>query len=688
MQDLLYNISQVLGITIIHSLWQGLIVFIALRLFMLAFPAASAATKYKVSYGALTATLIWFVITLFKECGKYEWLSTTKLQVSPLDLPVIMAQVKAPANRLYFTISAYMPYLTAVYVVGLVFNSLKLGLAWNSIYRIRQNISDSGYEHIVNYLAKQLNISKKVKVVFSEWVDVPCVTGFIKPMILLPVSITCKLSTDEIEAILLHELAHVKRNDYLLNFIQQVMGILLFFNPFASLIGKRINEEREHCADDVVISSTGSPLSYAQALLKLEESNQQQQWQLALAASTKKYKLLNRIERIMKTKTQTVNIRPVLITVLALTTAITSIAWLNPEIKNGKVVIKNAPAIKKVVRVLTAPEPALDTVQSVQKRKKSINISYQDGNYKQSDFRDTIINNKKYKIVIEDENGNKREYNSVSELPEKDRKEFIGKPANLMFKMDSISSMKLDNYFPSEVWEKQAALSKKMGEEMAAKMNTPEFRKLQKELATKSLAMAKQFSSPAFQKQQKALVEQSLKMAKEFSSPEFLAKITDLQKHHDSPEFKAKVEEMAKYYEGDEFKAKVKEMTKYYESPAFKKSIKDIEKYYDSPEFKKKMEAFGKQFDSPEFQKKMEEFGKKMGKQFEDMDIKFNYDNQTDTVIRQKVDRDSKGYLKRTRSVDTVQRNNINRNVKGYVKHEIDAARSRAEVDTVIRKKP
>jgi len=637
MQNLLYNISQVLGITILHSLWQGLLIFIVLRLFLAARPAATSAVKYWVSYGALSLTLGWFIVTLFNELGKYEWLSTTALQITPLMLPAIIHEINEPANRLYFTIAQYMPYITMLYVVGLVFNTLKLSLAWNSIYRIRQNSSDAGFENTIIRLSQQLKISKFVKVAFSEWVDVPCVTGFVRPIILLPLSITTYLSTKEVEAILLHELAHVKRIDYLLNFIQQVIGILLFFNPFARLVGKIINQERENCCDDVVVHATGSPIIYAQALLKLEE-NKQHQWQLALAAATKKYELLNRIERIMKTKTHNVNIRPIIITTLALTCAISSIAWLNPEIKNGKVVIKNAPAIHKVVAAISPP-PVADTVATVKKRKKNITFKYDGGNAKQSDFIDTTINNKKYKIVVEDENGNKKEYNSLSELPEKDRKDFVGQAANLQYRLDSNSTMKLDNYFSSDVWQKQAMAAQKLGIEMSKKVNTPEFHKMQKEMVAKSLQMV---NSPAFKKQQKVMIEKSLEMAKKatgpemqkfiadavahagtpeyFNSEEFKKRTEDLSKYYDSPEFTAGIEKAAKYYDSPEFKKQVEKMGKYYDSPAFKKQIKEMTKVYDSPEFKKQMEEMGKQFDSPEFQKKMEEFGKNMGKMGDQMD--------------------------------------------------------------------
>lgn len=598
MHNLLYNISQVLGITILHSLWQGLLIFIVLRLFLLIKPATPPVIKYWVSYAALSVTLAWFIATLFKELGHYEWLSTTALQVTPLTLPGIIHEANAPVNKLYFNIAQYMPFLTILYIVGLAFNTLKLGMAWNNIYRIKQSSSNAGFEGLVNRLCQQLTITRLVKVNFSEWVDVPCITGFLKPVILLPVSITCTLSAEEIEAILLHELAHVKRNDYLLNFIQQVIGILLFFNPFARLISKIIHQERENSCDDMVVQAADRPFIYAQALLKLEE-NKQYQWQLALAATTKKYELLNRIERIMKTKTQTVNIRPVLITVLALTCAISSIAWLNPEIKGGKIVIKNAPAIHKIALALSAPAPAVtEPAKLARKHRRNISLKFISDTTMASPVNDTTIKNRKYKIVVEDENGHKTEYDSLNELSEKDRHALLSNSSRFSYTgTDSNASAHLQQLYQSDAWKKQVEEAQKMGMEMSKKMNTPKFKKLQKQMVAKSLAMA---NTPEFKKMQKELVE---RYTKSVSSPEVQKMIQDITKHasnpdyYNSPEFQKQMESFSKYYDSPEFKEITKKMSDYYDNPDFKKQMKKMTDYYDSPEFKSQLEKMSKGFD-------------------------------------------------------------------------------------------
>ena len=125
--------------------------------------------------------------------------------------------------------------------------------------------------------------------------------GTLKPVILLPIATINHLTSGQLEAILLHELAHIKRQDYLLNMLQTAGETILFFNPFVWLISRIIRRQREDCCDDLVVANTASPLQYAQALAILEQGRSNDQ-QLALAATGNRKHLLNRIKRIMVMK--------------------------------------------------------------------------------------------------------------------------------------------------------------------------------------------------------------------------------------------------------------------------------------------------------------------------------------------------------------------------------------------------
>jgi hypothetical protein len=127
------------------------------------------------------------------------------------------------------------------------------------------------------------------------------VVGVLRPMILLPITIADDLGAAGLEAILLHELAHISRADFLINLFQSIIETLLFFNPFAWRISAAIRREREHCCDDLVVAQISQPLTYARALVSLA-GRQQEVPGMALGATGSRPLLLNRIKRIIEMK--------------------------------------------------------------------------------------------------------------------------------------------------------------------------------------------------------------------------------------------------------------------------------------------------------------------------------------------------------------------------------------------------
>jgi hypothetical protein len=131
-------------------------------------------------------------------------------------------------------------------------------------------------------------------------------TGIFKPMILLPVSLVTQLRTDEVEAILLHELAHIKRKDYFVNLIQHFAEIIFFFNPAVLWLSSVIRDEREHCCDDLAIHETRSKEKFIQALVVFQEYHLRDT-QLALGFPGQKNHLLGRVKRIITNKNKSLN---------------------------------------------------------------------------------------------------------------------------------------------------------------------------------------------------------------------------------------------------------------------------------------------------------------------------------------------------------------------------------------------
>nr|WP_294795329.1 M56 family metallopeptidase [uncultured Mucilaginibacter sp.] len=330
MQLLMDNMGQVVGITLIHSLWQGLLIYLALRILFLCFPALSAEKKYLFSLSALFSIAIVFVYTFIAEVDKFDWQPSISADYVPVSKPIDITHQTAytgyadlvkvdldTSNTSFNSIfKASLPYITWFYLIGLFVNISMIGIAWNRIQVIKKNLWDAQYlQAKVDAFLVQFKIDAKVRVSFSGLIDVPCVVGYLKPIILLPVTLTTLLSAEEVESILLHELSHIKNNDYVLNLIQQMVSVLLFFNPFAQLIGRLVSTERENRCDDWVVSKTGKPLIYASALVKLEETRYEE-LRLVLAASGKKHFLRTRIERILNNHQSARHIRHWLLLVL------------------------------------------------------------------------------------------------------------------------------------------------------------------------------------------------------------------------------------------------------------------------------------------------------------------------------------------------------------------------------------
>ena len=226
----------------------------------------------------LFAAFLSFVLTIAE-----TYISLTSLHASTLFFsPVYFINVQQ--------LDKLLPYLSSVYIILLCFYLMRfIGNYQKTISLKNKNLLKApvAFRMFTKNIALHIGIKKKVQVWLSECIDVPSVIGFMKPVILLPVAVVNHLSVNQTEAILLHELAHIKRNDYLINLLQSVIEIILFFNPFAILLSRYAKKERENCCDDWVMNYQYNKHQYASALLLLEEQRRQQ-LVLAIAATNKK----------------------------------------------------------------------------------------------------------------------------------------------------------------------------------------------------------------------------------------------------------------------------------------------------------------------------------------------------------------------------------------------------------------
>ncbi|UEG53137.1 M48 family metalloprotease [Mucilaginibacter daejeonensis] len=362
METLLYNLGQALGMAILHSLWQGLLIYLLLRCLLGALPGIGSSGRYNLSVAAMLGIGVWFMVTLISELYEQDW--NTYTAVIPQAYPFSLKTLGTSAIKAYesysISLRPQLPFISMLYACGLLLQGTRLYYGRQQLRALKKTLlPDAALHAQIQRLAQRLKISKPVQAGMSHLATVPCVAGYLKPVIFMPAAMFTCLSPQEIEAILVHELAHIRRHDHLINYLQQLQAAVLFFNPFNILIDRMIDTEREHCCDDMVVNVTGQPLHYAYALLKIQEA-QPQQNALALAAGGKNH-LLNRIERIMKTTTPAGNVRHLALSLVLLTGSVCSIAWFNPEFKDGKLLVKHVdvPAVLHtfIDTVPKAPKP-------------------------------------------------------------------------------------------------------------------------------------------------------------------------------------------------------------------------------------------------------------------------------------------------------------------------------------------
>lgn len=352
-------LMQALGLAMLHSIWQGILLFCLLKMALYFVPGYKPGLRYRIMYSSLSGLFILFVYSFFM-----EWQAAQKMVLLLQSSPSVSAAPGTVDTWQYFLsfrhtalFNKYVPLLSVIYTSGILILCGKMIWEFLRVSYLRKQIMlpESLLQEQFIQLKTKTGI-RNVTLALSEKTQVPLVVGCLKPLILLPFSLVCKLDRQQLETILLHELAHVKRGDYFWNILQMVMETLLFFNPAAWWLSSVIREEREHSCDDYVLQHTQNPLPYAHALLALEEHRLS--YDAALAASGhKKSSLLNRIKRVtaMKQPTKISQRTLATITVLVLMGAVlcfaTAFGQNKKETSEPKKTSKSASYSKQVVTV-------------------------------------------------------------------------------------------------------------------------------------------------------------------------------------------------------------------------------------------------------------------------------------------------------------------------------------------------
>ncbi len=282
------GIVRVLAWTLLHFFWQGALVAAALAGALALLRHRSAGLRYGVAIVALAVMAAMPALTGW-------WLGS--LEPGPSGDDAMAATVQTPATSVIAAtpqargttpapsprasrsagghwLDPTLPWLVGLWLAGIGTLSLVHLGGWLRVRRLRtRSVRPAAprWRHACRSLARRLGIRRPVELLESTRITVPVVVGWLKPVVLFPASTFTGLAPRQLESILAHELAHVRRHDYLVNVLQVAVETLLFYHPAVWWCSRQVRDLREHCCDDLAVAVCGDRMVYARALADLEE---------------------------------------------------------------------------------------------------------------------------------------------------------------------------------------------------------------------------------------------------------------------------------------------------------------------------------------------------------------------------------------------------------------------------------
>lgn len=265
------KVTQAFCWMLIHSLWQGLLFTIITGVVIMLTRRSGAVVRYSIVIALfflfITVCCFTFIIELSYASEKFSVLQNVNL-------------ADTNETSLQYFLKSFIDYssshaslIVMVWFIIFCLKGIKMttALVYNRQVKNRKMIPSECWINKITSLCKQLKIKKTVLLFESGIIKIPVVLGHLKPIIFIPVGMLTNLHPGEVEAVLLHELAHIRRNDYFVNIIQVIAETIFFFNPAMLWMSELLREERENCCDDIAVAHSGNKKQYIQALISFKE---------------------------------------------------------------------------------------------------------------------------------------------------------------------------------------------------------------------------------------------------------------------------------------------------------------------------------------------------------------------------------------------------------------------------------
>jgi beta-lactamase regulating signal transducer with metallopeptidase domain len=368
MEMLTGPLAQAIGWALLHLLWQATIVAGILAAVLALIPRESATARYGAACSALALVFALFVATTIRAYDPaVAPVQTTATEEESVHVPLarIPAVIVATAaaswrDRAIDAVASArqsLPTVVAAWFLGVLFLSSRLLISWLRARRLVNHgavPATRDWQQVAERLSAALGLTRAVRLLESAAVEVPSVIGTLRPAILLPASTLTGLTPDQLEMVLAHELAHIRRHDFLMNLLQAFVETLMFYHPAVWWMSGRVRIERENCCDDLAVAVCGNPLQYAKALTRLEELRA---GDLQVVVAANGGSLLDRIRRIASGRAESTSVSSrwaaaiATLAILGLALAIPSVPALAQRDETPK------PAASKMDVVVPAAEP-------------------------------------------------------------------------------------------------------------------------------------------------------------------------------------------------------------------------------------------------------------------------------------------------------------------------------------------
>ncbi|MEA2602102.1 MAG: hypothetical protein QOF89_3094 [Acidobacteriota bacterium] len=256
---------------LVHFLWQGALAGLAAAGVLALLKNGRAVVRYAVATGFLLLMPALPVATAVRLAGSPE-ADTSSVGSAPIPARAEARPIPTPILTSTDTLPPVLPWVFGLWLAGVASLSVYHLGGWRVTRRLSRQGRAPGasLETLVLGLCRRLGIERAVILLESAAVSVPTVVGWLRPVLLVPASTLAGLSPRQLEAILAHELAHVRRHDYLINLLQAAVETLLFYHPAVWWVSTQVRRERENCCDDLAVAVCGDRLGYARALADLE----------------------------------------------------------------------------------------------------------------------------------------------------------------------------------------------------------------------------------------------------------------------------------------------------------------------------------------------------------------------------------------------------------------------------------